>query len=134
MMDKWNSVSQQVLLNRRAALKLGGGMLLSLRLLPATTAETAQRRDSLPYEEYAKYDALDLAKLVRQRQVKPEELLEAAIARANAVEPRINWTSEGLPVGVHFMGRFGDEATLFRLASQLEQSWPWVTRRPDLKP
>ena len=26
------------------------------------------------------------------------------------------WTADGLPMGVYFLGRFGDEATLFRLA------------------
>src|SRR5262249_4440116 len=35
------------------------------------------------------------------------------------------WTPGGLPMGVHFLGRFGDEATLFRLASQLEAARPW---------
>jgi Asp-tRNA(Asn)/Glu-tRNA(Gln) amidotransferase A subunit family amidase len=34
-------------------------------------------------------------------------------------------TADGLPVGTQFFGRFGDEATLFRLASQLEAVAPW---------
>jgi len=39
------------------------------------------------------------------------------------------WNLDGLPVGSHFIGRFGDEATLFRLAAQLEASRPWAGRR-----
>ena len=39
---------------------------------------------------------------------------------------------DGLPVGVHLIGRPADEATLFRLASQLEQAHPWADRRPHL--
>jgi len=35
--------------------------------------------------------------------------------------------SQGLPIGVHFTGRFGDEATLFRLAAQLERCQPFQT-------
>jgi amidase len=37
-----------------------------------------------------------------------------------------------LPFGVQFVARHGDEATLFRLASQLEQAMPWWERRPAL--
>jgi amidase len=42
------------------------------------------------------------------------------------------WNGAGLPVGMHFVGRFGDEATLYRLAGQLEQARPWFMRLPPL--
>ena len=40
------------------------------------------------------------------------------------------WNAAGLPIGMHFAARFGDEATLFRLAGQLESARPWFSRRP----
>ncbi len=42
------------------------------------------------------------------------------------------WNNDGLPIGTHFMGRFGDEATLFRLAAQLEEARPWAKLRPPV--
>ncbi|MGV8998150.1 MAG: amidase [Parvibaculaceae bacterium] len=42
------------------------------------------------------------------------------------------WSADGLPLGMMFTGRFGDEATLFRLAGQLEQAQPWKDKRPKL--
>jgi amidase len=44
----------------------------------------------------------------------------------------LHWTPDGLPVGVMFSARFGDEATLFRLASQLEKAKPWAERKPKI--
>ena len=38
------------------------------------------------------------------------------------------WNAAGLPVGVQLAARFGDEATLFRVASQLEAARPWGHR------
>jgi amidase len=40
------------------------------------------------------------------------------------------WNEAGLPIGMHFAGSFGDEATLFRLAGQLERARPWFDRAP----
>jgi amidase len=44
----------------------------------------------------------------------------------------LHWTRDGLPVGVLFTARLGDEATLLRLAGQLEEALPWRDRRPPV--
>ena len=77
----------------------------------------------------------------------PSEDLFAAFRRAWAFAPipaicnvtgqpamsvPLYWNAEGLPIGSHFAGRFGDEATLFRLAAQLEQCRPWKARSARL--
>jgi len=46
-----------------------------------------------------------------------------------AMSVPLHWTPDGLPVGVHFMAPFGEEAALFRLAAQLEKVRPWFDKR-----
>ncbi|MEI9418932.1 amidase family protein, partial [Mesorhizobium sp. Cs1321R2N1] len=40
--------------------------------------------------------------------------------------------SDGLPIGIQIVARFGDEATLVRVARDMEQALPWSTRRPPV--
>jgi Asp-tRNA(Asn)/Glu-tRNA(Gln) amidotransferase A subunit family amidase len=44
----------------------------------------------------------------------------------------LGMSAEGLPVAVQCVARYGDEATLFRLAAQLEAARPWLARTPAL--
>ncbi|WP_298190057.1 amidase [uncultured Pseudomonas sp.] len=45
-----------------------------------------------------------------------------------AMSVPLHWSKSGLPVGVMFAGRFGEDRTLLRLAAQLEQAQPWFKR------
>ncbi|MCX6000595.1 MAG: amidase family protein, partial [Chloroflexi bacterium] len=49
-----------------------------------------------------------------------------------AMSVPLHWNDAGLPIGMQFAGRFGDEATLFRLAGQLEKAKPWIGRVPPV--
>lgn len=49
-----------------------------------------------------------------------------------AISLPLAMSKAGLPIGMHFAGRFGDEATLLRLAGQLEKARPWAGRHPAI--
>ena len=42
------------------------------------------------------------------------------------------WTDNYLPLGVQFVGRYADEATLLSLGAQLEETAPWIQRIPEV--
>jgi amidase len=42
------------------------------------------------------------------------------------------WNAAGLPIGSQLVARFGGEATLYRVAAQLESARPWRARRPPI--
>ncbi len=49
-----------------------------------------------------------------------------------AMSVPLHTSAQGLPIGVQIAGRFGEEATLFRLAGQLEAAQPWAARLPPV--
>jgi amidase/6-aminohexanoate-cyclic-dimer hydrolase len=49
-----------------------------------------------------------------------------------AMSMPLAWSAAGLPLGMMFASRFGDEATLLRLAAQLEQERPWKGKLPPV--
>jgi amidase len=49
-----------------------------------------------------------------------------------AISLPLQWSPEGLPIGVHLVAPFGREDLLIRIAAQLEVAHPWADRRPPL--
>ena len=49
-----------------------------------------------------------------------------------AISLPMHWSADGLPIGVQLVGRPRDEATLIRVAAQLESAQPWIGKRPPL--
>ncbi|MBI1199276.1 MAG: amidase [Phenylobacterium sp.] len=49
-----------------------------------------------------------------------------------AMSVPLAWTDDGLPIGVQFVARGGGEATLLRLAGQIERAQPWFHKVPAL--
>ena len=49
-----------------------------------------------------------------------------------AISLPLHWSDAGLPIGVQLVGRYGDEATLLRLAAALEVARPWTDRSPQV--
>ena len=50
-----------------------------------------------------------------------------------AINLPLHWNKQGLPVGVQFVGRFGDELTLLKLAGEIEKAAPWAHRYANIR-
>jgi amidase len=59
-------------------------------------------------------------------------LVTANLTGRPAMSVPLHRNADGLPIGAHFMGPFGGEATLFRLAGQLEEARPWAHLWPPV--
>ena len=86
--------SRHVLTKRRVFLKRCAAMSVSTAIVPTNRSVAEPIHRELPYSEYAQLDGIALADLVRRKEVTPSELLNAAIARAAAVDPKINAIAE----------------------------------------
>lgn len=49
-----------------------------------------------------------------------------------AISLPLYWNDAGLPIGIQLVAPFAGEASLLRIAAQLETASPWVERRPQL--
>ena len=47
-----------------------------------------------------------------------------------AISLPLAWSKSGLPIGIQFVGRFGEEHLLLQLAAQIERAQPWSARPP----
>ncbi len=84
-----------------------------------STGELIDRRDELEILSQHTYEFMPYTSLFN-------------VTGQPAMSVPLYWNDAGLPIGMQFVGRYGDEATLFRLASQLEKAKPWSDRIPPI--
>ena len=78
------------------------------------------------------YDSGDPFELRRRQATFSPFTYIANVTGQPGISLPLAWNADDLPIGIHFTGRYGDEATLLRLSAQLEEARPWAERRPPV--
>ena len=120
--DFSKSIQEMQLMGRRlAAFHLDYDLLL--------TPTLALRPVKLGYLAMTNPDADDYYdKLFRYISFTPQQNLSGQ----PAITLPLHWSDDGLPIGIQLAARFGDDATLLRVAAQLERAAPWAGRVPPV--
>jgi len=93
----------------------------TLSLLPQPIGKYALSRSDLEFVEYNRLtDEINM------------HTAPVNIIGYPAVSLPLGQSKSALPIGAQFIARFGDEATLIRLASAFEHNMPWLDRIPPV--
>lgn len=93
----------------------------TLNQLPETHGKYSKMRRDLGYEDYMR--------LCEETKV---HTTAANVTGQPAITLPLGQSRSGLPIGIQFMARFGEEGTLIRLASSLEKEMPWHHQIPPI--
>ena len=95
-------------------------LLPSVARLPWKLGELDQNDESLDCDAWVRKLFGEYAPFTAMFNISGQPAISLPLARGDG----------DLPIGVQLVGRYGDEATLLRLAAQLEQAFPWAARAP----
>jgi amidase len=85
-----------------------------------------------PLGKYTQNATLDFRSFFRQCDEAAPHLPIANVTGQPALSLPLYQSSRGLPIGIHFMARFGEEGLLLALGKMLEEALPWRDRKPQI--
>jgi aspartyl-tRNA(Asn)/glutamyl-tRNA(Gln) amidotransferase subunit A len=91
-------------------------------LLTPVTSEPAFRIDDPAWDIEHQIPPLEIAKFLFTPPF--------GVSGNPAASLPVGFTRDGLPIGLHIVGRWGEDDTVLRVARELERERPWAQRRP----